>query len=183
MELTDGREEVNPALIASLNLFKKTYEEKKQTDKSIEQQKREIIEEKKGLILPIIDLFRFFKKMQLVVHTNEFYSLTKVNKADEDHSTETFFAVHYKESTDSKYGPTPVFYIQHPCSIYVLVPNKKDREQYGEVIIRVQQEGTNCPHRELLNNKRFNNVQSALDALSLFFAKNTIEISNPQYLG
>lgn len=150
--------------------FTTTYEEKLNSDSFKELKKKEIIENKKKKLLPILGLLNKLKEVGLVVHNAKKYN---INNTEFNIKEEVLFNFS-KRDTVGLNAPGIDLIIEHPCFISITIPNENNIEEFGSVIITVRE--TFCPHVDLIRNKTFYTVESAAQALATFFAKNAISL-------
>ena len=158
--------------------FKKISENKLNENKLKEKIDETIINEKKYVLLPIVNLFRRFVEMGLVVYNSNVYDVANnfYDKVEEE-GKEVFFKFSQRE-TIGKHAPGIDLIVRHPCKILISVPNKNNIEKDGVVVLHVLE--TKCPQANLIKNKTFRTVEDACNALANFFAQNVVKITNQQ---
>lgn len=159
----------------AFELFLSISEENIKSNNELEKVKQNIILEKNKKLLPIRNLLRRFIELGLIVYNSQKYSLLPSDLKSVNND-KVLFSLERQYSYDKITEPCEDLIIQHPCFIRISVPNKKEIEEYGEIIFFIHE--TNCPHVELIKNKKFTSVEAACQAISKFLALNALDFKN-----
>ena len=151
--------------------FTSVIEEKERRRRRRRQVNEKIAAQKAELLLPFRKLLKRFEDMRLVVYNSDRYVRPQPTEAFQPQ----IFRVYEDESSDSWFPGISLFF-DHPAQIEIAIPNERDREKVGVVVIRC---ATDHPYRDMLMGP-FHTLDSGLHALSSFLAKSTVRIDAPE---
>lgn len=154
----------------ALAAFESAMEEQRRRQKRRKTTDERILARKAEQLLPFRKLLKRFDEMRLVVHNSGRYVRPQ--------TTETFpsqaFRVFEDESSES-WAPGISLFFDHPARVEVAIPNERDQEVLGVVVMRSASEH---PDRDMLQGP-FRSPDDALMALSNFLARSTVRIDAP----
>lgn len=163
-------EGVEQAILA----FQKAIEEQERRQKRRRNTDETIRARKAEQLFPFRKLLRRFDDMRLVVNSADKYIRPQ--------PTEVFvpqvFRVYESESSES-WSPGTSLFFDHPARVEIAIPNERDQDVLGVVVIRSASEH---PDQNMLQGP-FRTIDDALIALSTFIAKNTVRVDAPGALG
>ena len=129
-----------------------------------------IILEKDKILQPIRDLLKRFVDLGVWVYDKNKFERV-LPKSDGDKLPPQLFAT-YEDPSSPRWLPGYTLYIEHPAEIEIAVPDVKDREKFGLIVISCKEN----PHSGILDNRIFRDVDSACMAISEFLSKNLVKV-------
>ncbi len=129
-----------------------------------------IILEKDKILQPIRDLLKRFVDLGVWVYDKNKFERV-LPKSDGDKLPPRLFAT-YEDPSSPRWLPGYSLYIEHPADIEIAVPDVKDREKFGLIVISCKEN----PHSGILDNRIFRDVDSACMAISEFLSKNLVKV-------
>lgn len=156
----------------AFNKFLHTVEERRSREQRRKNTINEIVESKDRELIPMRQLLKRMVDMNLVVTNASLHAggIIPTNIAP------ATFMVH--EGTSSpRWRPGNSLYIEHPAELEISIPNAKDRDEVGVVVIR---SSTPHPDEPLLRGP-FRTMTEACEALAEFVARNTEHINSPEF--
>lgn len=154
----------------AFNNFINQAEILRKKEKTTEKINKQIIAEKDKILQPIRDLLKRFVDLGVWVYDKNKFERTSP-KSDGDKLPPQLFAT-YEDPSSPRWRPGYSLYIEHPAEIEIAVPDEKDRDKLGLVVISCKEN----PHSGILDNRIFRDVDSACMALSEFLSKNLVKV-------
>lgn len=130
----------------------------------------DIIIEKDKILQPIRDLLKRFVDLGIWVYDKNKFERV-LPKSDGDKLPPILFAT-YEDPSSPRWLPGYSLYIENPAEIEIAVPDVKDREKFGLIVISCKEN----PHSGILENRIFRDVDSACMAISEFLSKNLVKV-------
>lgn len=150
--------------------FLTTVGDRRSREQRIQRVKEDTIRQKDLQLIPIRKLLKRLVDLNLVVSNASRYAggIVPTNTAP------VSLAVTEGPSSPS-WAPGNSLYLEHPAELEIAIPNDKDTEDQGIVVIRCS---TDHPDSSLFNGP-FRNIGDACEALAEFLARNTEHMNSP----
>lgn len=161
---------MNNPIDKAFNNFMKQAETLRKKEETTAQINEKIILEKDKILQPIRDLLKRFVDLGVWVYDKNKFERT-LPKSDGDKLPPQLFAT-YEDPSSPRWKPGFSLYIEHPAEIEIAVPDAKDRDKLGLIVISCKEN----PYSGILDNRIFKDVDSACMAISDFLSKNLVKV-------
>lgn len=143
-------------------------------------EEKEIIEEKRKILLPIAEFLTKVRDNGINVYPAKYLiAETPTEKSKIEPVLFKFFQGLTEASDYYKYvHPSPILFVHNPARIEVTVVNDYSRKREGLIRITCV---ANHPDNHIFKDKKFEDISDALKALTEFLGKNAVGMNRKQY--
>lgn len=158
------------AVDSAFKKFLDTLGERNSREQRRKISEQEIINAKDRALIPMRQLLKRLMDLNLIVYNSARFDAGR----SFENSAPVSFEVSESESSP-RWQPGNSLYLDHPAEIEIAIPNQKDQDELGIVVITCT---TDHPEQNLLQGP-FRDMTQACEALAEFVARSTEYTSDP----